>query len=94
MDKIPGIDLKEVVDEVTLDVIEEKRNSIKGKIKLIFQTAQDRESEIEALEKQIAKKRQSQDKAMAKIEKLRKGEWSVLHDGQAEKTDKQSEKSD
>jgi predicted aminopeptidase len=78
MDKIEDIDLPELVAESSQQFLQERRASVTGLIKQMFQRAEQLANEIRADEKGLAKKRGKLSEVTAKIEKLRGGDWSVL----------------
>jgi hypothetical protein len=87
----PGEDfsLKELVEEVSVELVEDRRKQIGGLVKVQLQRYEQLVKDVKSLENQLKKKKKKLEKSTVNLEKLRKGDWSVLT-----MENKQSEKED
>lgn len=80
MDAVENVDLAQLTADVATQLIDEKRRSIAGLVKQMLQRAEQLAADIKKLEKEAQGKRGQLAQALAKIEKLRVGDWSVLEE--------------
>ncbi len=78
MEKIDGVDLSELVEESSTELVTEKRRKVAGMIKQQLQRVEQLSIDVKELEKQLRGKKEKLDKALAKIKKVKEGDWSVL----------------
>ncbi len=88
MEKIEGVNLEELVEESSADLVEEKKKSVAGLIKQQLQRMERLATEIKNLEKEINGKRDKLKKIQEKIEKIKNGDWSVLTEKKEQKEQK------
>ena len=80
MKKLEGVNLAELVEESSSELLAEKKSQVAALVKKELQKAESLESEIENLEKQIKSKKENLEKVQAKIKKIEEGDWSVLQE--------------
>lgn len=85
MEKIDGVNLEDLVEESSADLIAEKRRSVAGLIKQQLQRMEQLATDVKNLEKQLKGKREKLTKTQEKMEKIKSGDWSVLAEKKEQK---------
>lgn len=85
MDKIENVDLGSLVTEASTELMAEKRRVAANHIKIHLQRVEQLVIDVKKAEKELRKKKEKLEKAQAKINKIKEGDWSLL----AEKKDGQ-----
>jgi hypothetical protein len=78
IEKIEGVDLAVLVEEASTELMAEKRRQASNIIKNHLQREEQLVYDIRNLEKNLKGKKDKLAKAQAKIEKIIKGDWSLL----------------
>jgi seryl-tRNA synthetase len=78
IDPIEGVDLSELVKEASTELMAEKRRQASNIIKNHLQREEQLVYDIRNLKKNLKGKEEKLAKAQAKIEKIIKGDWSLL----------------
>ena len=89
MEKIDGVNLSDLVEESSTELVAEKRRKVAGMIKQQLQRVEQLSVDVKELEKQLKGKKEKLEKALAKIKKVKEGDWSVLMENKEGKKDKQ-----
>ena len=82
MEQIDDVKLDELVAEASSELLDQRRKQASSAVKQILQRTEQLARDIKNLKGQVAKKQGKLDFALARIEKLKKGDWSVLQDKQ------------
>lgn len=80
IEKIPGVELSELVTEATSELLAERRKKAAGLIKNHLQRVEGLALDVRKKENELKKLREKLTKAQAKIDKIKAGDWSVLSD--------------
>jgi hypothetical protein len=80
MEPIKGIDLGELVNISSEQLLHDYRVEIGGKIKKLLVKCEVLPRDIKKLETELEKVRKSYKEALDKVEKLKAGDWSVLNE--------------
>lgn len=78
MEKIENVDLGSLVTEASTELMTDKRKSAASIIKIHLQRVEQLAIDIRHAEKDIKKKKEKLEKAQAKINKIKEGDWSLL----------------
>lgn len=78
MEQDKDIDLSKLAQDSYNDLVEDRRRSIAGTIKQLFQKAFQLKKDREETNKKLSKIDKSYKDTTDKLEKLQKGDWSVL----------------
>lgn len=78
MKPIENIDLKDLLESAAQNLLVEKRNDAESRIRQTLIRQEALVVSIHAKENELKKLREKMDKSSAKIDRLRKGDWSVL----------------
>lgn len=89
MEKIENVDLSELVEESSTELVAEKRRKVAGMIKQQLQRVEQLSVDVKELEKQLRGKKEKLGKALEKIKKIKEGDWSVLTENQEGKKQQQ-----
>lgn len=73
-----NIDLSNLVAATSQDLIKDRENSIRDIVRKVFMKEKGLIEEINKLEKEATKKRESLKQTQDKLDKVRKGDWAVL----------------
>ena len=84
MNPVENVNLQSVVGAAATELLDEKRRGVAGIVKQILQRSEQLAGDVKGLESQLAKKRGQLEQSLAKVEKLRAGDWSVLQEVKAE----------
>lgn len=89
MKEIEDVNLKELVENVSQDLLTERRKQAAGIIKQQLQKIEQLVKDISNTEKDLKKKKEKLTKAQDKIDKVKGGNWQILSeiDNQKEKSD-------
>lgn len=85
MKQIPGVDLKQLVEETSTELLVERRRGIGGKIKAMIIKVEDLTQRKARLTSELNKVTDSLEKATELIEKLKAGDWSVIQEDKEQK---------
>ncbi len=83
MDKLEDVDLAQLVEESSKELMVSKRYDAANIIKNHLQRVEQLAIDVRTAEKALVKKKEKLAKAQAKIDKIKEGDWSLL----AEKED-------
>lgn len=75
---IEGVNLKDVVEEAATELLVERRHQATSLIKNFLMKVEGVTTEIKQLESQLVGKKETLTKTLDKIERLKKGDWSLL----------------
>jgi seryl-tRNA synthetase len=93
MEKIEGIELDELVSDVASELVNDRRKQAASAIKVQLQKVEQLAADMKLLNKQLKEKQKKFDEVVARIEKIKGGDWSLLaepKDGQdSNKQDKE-----
>lgn len=78
MKEIDGVNLEDLVKEVSKNIVSDRRESAAGLIKKQLQKMEGLAIDVSGLEKQLKKKKEALAKAQEKVTKIREGNWQVL----------------
>ncbi len=78
MKEIDGVNLEDLVKEVSSGIVSDRRESAAGLIKKQLQKMEGLAIDVNGLEKQLKKKQEALAKAQEKVTKIREGNWQVL----------------
>ena len=78
--KIEGLDLSDLVTEVSTDLVNERRKQAAGVIKKQLQKLEQLNIDVKNAEKELKKKTESLAKAQNKVDRIKSGDWSVLNE--------------
>jgi len=82
MKQIDGVNLVELVEESSKELISAKRNEAANLIKNHLQRVEQLALDVRKAEKELKKKSEALKKAQDKIDKIKAGDWSQLADKQ------------
>jgi len=85
MKKIDGIELSDLVHRALQDIHAEEEAKISSLIKKKLIEIEGLATEIQRDEKSLGKKKEKLEKAQAKLNKIKEGDWSVLADNDNQK---------
>ncbi len=89
VEKIKGVDLKNLLADASEEAIEEKRTTTKNLIKQFLHRREGLEQDVRRLENQLEKKKKSLKKTDEKLKKIKSGDWSVLSKDNQENNEKE-----
>lgn len=89
MEKIEGVDLEQLVNDVDAELMEEKRRKASSIIRGMMADVAKWKSDRDNAQKEIAKLSDKIAKAQEKLIKIRAGDWSLLTDKQNQNQQKQ-----
>lgn len=72
------IDLSSLVAITSQDLIKDRENSIRDIVRKVFMKEKGLIEDINKLDKEVTKKRESLKQTQDKLDKVRKGDWAVL----------------
>ncbi|KKK98742.1 hypothetical protein LCGC14_2639720 [marine sediment metagenome] len=78
MEKINNVDLSQLVEESAEKLVAEKRNKAASLVKQELQRIEQLKIDIKKIDKDRKNKQDKLDKAQAKMDKIKNGDWSVL----------------
>ena len=91
MEKIEKVKLERLVSEASKEFVEERKTRAKGLIKKQLQRIEGLGSDIRSLKKQLSKKKEQQEKALATIQKIKEGDWTAIKEDHSNKQKGESE---
>ena len=80
MKPVKGIDLKEVLEETSEELLKERRTLVARKIRNLLEQSVEKGKQIKKLTKDLDKLKKSKVKIDEMIKKVQDGDWSVLKD--------------
>lgn len=78
--EIEGVNLADLVDSVSTDLVNERRKQASGVIKQQLQRMEQLNIDIKNAEKELKKKSEKLAKAQTKMDRIKSGDWSVLNE--------------
>lgn len=91
MDPMSDVKLDALVAEIGSQMVDERRKMVGGQIKALLLRVETLTREVRQAERELEKKKGALRGSQEKIEKLRKGDWSVLEEPKGER-DKSKER--
>lgn len=85
---------EELLKEAATQLINEQKHAAVAQIKDTLKRVAQLSNDIKTMQQAVEKKQKELDGANGRLEKLRAGDWSVLQDQKAEKSDKPQEATD
>lgn len=76
------VSLKDLIKETEDEILHEKRSEAKRLIRIILQRVFQLDVMINQSERELKKRKEQREKAMAKVKKLQEGDWSILNEDQ------------
>jgi hypothetical protein len=89
MKQIENTELKDLLESAAQNLLLEKRKDAESRIKGILIRQEAMADAIRAKENELKKLREKMDKSTAKIDRLRKGDWTVLSEIEREENQNQ-----
>jgi hypothetical protein len=80
MEKIENIDLNNLVQEVSEQLLDDRRKMAAGIIKKELQKIEQLIIDIKKAEREVKSKQEKLKKAQEKIDKIKSGDWSCLNE--------------
>ena len=80
MKEIKGVDLADLVSEVSIGLLDERREQAASIIKQQLQRMEQLTIDVKNAEKELKKKQDKLTKAQDKIDKVKSGNWQILSD--------------
>ncbi len=78
MEKIEGIELDKLVSDVASELVNDRRKQAASAIKVFLQRAEQLSVDMKLLNRQLKEKQKKFDETVARIDKIKAGDWSLL----------------
>lgn len=80
MEEFKNINLEKLVEEASVDILDERRKSAANAVKIQLQRIEQLAIDVKNLKKDLNKKEEKLKAAQGKIDKVKGGDWKVLSD--------------